>query len=664
MKPEAEFNPPANRSLRPEKKDRKSDFFDDAGRAITGGVIRFMRSRLGKPDRIVPIANSHSAEIKAFSDNRIKEEARRLGLEIRISGFEDELVGRCFALIREAADRALGMRHFDCQLIGGWALLRGMIAEMETGEGKTLTATLAAGTAALAGIPVHVICVNDYLTARDAEWMGPVYKAMGLKVGVVTHETPREMRPAEYDCDIAYCNNKEITFDYLRDKLTLGEISDPLRIQAEYLYAGRIREQKLLLRGLHFAIADEADSLLIDESRTPLIISGGSGDAEEERFMREAITVAEALKEGKDYTLDRNLNSIDISNTGFERIAELTVSLGPLWKGTIRRHDIVRKALSALLLFDRDIHYLVRDGKVQIIDEYTGRVMPDRTWERGIHQLIEIKEGCEPTRQHEPLARMTYQRFFRRYLHLSGMTGTAWEVRDELWNVYGLSVLKIPTNRPVRRVHMPDRIFPTVDEKYNAIMRRIEELHGQGRPVLAGTRSVQVSEELGRLCTEAGIVHEILNAKNDKEEAGIVARAGEYGSITVATNMAGRGTDIKLGKGVAELQGLHVILTERHEAGRIDRQLEGRCARQGDPGSFESFLSLEDPILEGGRGGALAWIARTFLSPGSYLWTLAAKTAILRAQKKMERVHARMRSELLKMDEKMGTMLSFSGKQE
>lgn len=599
-----------------------------------------------------------------MSDARIKEEARRLGLEIRMRGLDDELVGRCFAAIREAADRAIGMRHFDCQLIGGWALLQGMIAEMETGEGKTLTATLAAGAAALAGIPVHVICVNDYLTARDAELMGPVYRALGLKVGVITHETPRELRPIEYDCDITYCNNKEITFDYLRDKLALGEISDPLRIQAEYLYSGSARERKLLLRGLHFAIADEADSLLIDESRTPLIISGGSGHAEEENFLREAISIAGSLREGNDYTLDRNLNDINISKSGYEHVLELTSSLGPLWKGTIRRHDTIRKALSALLLFEKDIHYLVRDGKVQIIDEYTGRLMPDRSWERGIHQLIEIKEGCEPTRQHEPLARMTYQRFFRRYLHLSGMTGTAWEVRDELWKVYGLSVLKIPTNRPVRRIHMPDRIFPSVDEKFKAVMDRIEELHAQGRPVLVGTRSVQVSEELGRRCTQTGIVHEVLNAKNDKEEAGIVARAGEYGSTTVATNMAGRGTDIKLGRGVAELQGLHVILTERHEAGRIDRQLEGRCARQGDPGSFECFLSLEDPILEGGRGGMLAWFAKRLLRPGSYLWTLAVKRAILRAQKKMERVHARSRSELLKMDEKMGTMLSFSGKQE
>ena len=664
MKPKREFHPPANRSLRPEKRDSKSGFLEDAAMAVSGGIMRLVRSRLENPARIVEIVESTAAGVEAMSDAQIRAEARRTGLAIRMEGFRDELVGRSFALIREAAQRSIGLRHFNCQLIGGWALIRGMVAEMETGEGKTLTATLAAGTAALAGIPVHVICVNDYLTARDAEGMGPVYRALGLKVGVITHEIPQEKRPAEYDCDIVYCNNKEVTFDYLRDKLSLGEVSDPLRIQAERLHSGDARERKLLLRGLHFAIADEADSLLVDESRTPLIISGRTGDAEEEMFMREAIEVARSLEEGRDYKLDVNISNIELTDAGYSRIMETSESLGPLWKGTIRRNDTVRKALTALLVFRKDIHYLVREGKVQIIDEYTGRLMPDRSWERGIHQLIEIKEGCDPTRQHEPLARMTYQRFFRRYLHLSGMTGTAWEIRNELWKVYGLTVLKVPTNRPLRRIHMADRVFPTLEEKYAAILARVKELHAAGRPVLVGTRSVSVSEELGRRFTDAGLSHKVLNAKNDREEAEIVALAGELGSITVATNMAGRGTDIKLGPGVTGLEGLHVILTERHEAHRIDRQLEGRCGRQGDPGGFECFLSLEDPILEGSRGGVFAWLAKRALRQGSYLWTLAAKTAILRAQKKMEYIHSRMRHDLLKMDEKIGTMLSFSGKQE
>jgi preprotein translocase subunit SecA len=298
---------------------------------------------------------------------------------------------------------------------------------------------------------------------------------------------------------------------------------------------------------------------------------------------------------------------------------------------------------------------------VQIVDEYTGRLMPDRSWERGIHQLIEIKEGCGLTRQVESIARITYQRFFRRYLHLCGMTGTAWEVRRELWSVYGLAVRRIPTEKPLRRAYSPDVIVPSAVEKRRVVLERVEGLNRRGRPVLIGTRSVAASEEVSRCFFDAGLGHRVLNAKNDSEEAAIVEDAGHYGTITIATNMAGRGTDIKLGPGVAEAGGLHVILTERHEAGRIDRQLAGRCGRQGDPGSFEAILSMEDLLLEGGRAGAFGWVARHMVRPGSSLWTLVSKVAILHAQRKMERVHARARRELLKQDERMGTLLSFSG---
>jgi preprotein translocase subunit SecA len=580
---------------------------------------------------------------------------------MRKEGFQNEIVGHLFALVREAAARTIGQRHFNAQLMGGWALLRGTAVEMETGEGKTLTATLPASAAALAGIPVHVICVNDYLTSRDAETMGPVYKALGLTVGCVVHEVTPQERRAAYRCHITYCNNKEITFDYLRDKLTLGEMTNSLRLQAEYLYSDHMREERLLLRGLFFAICDEADSLLIDEARTPLIISGSGSGKEEEEFQRQALSLAKTLEEGADYSIDNDKNTIDLREDGIERIRKASLSFGPLWAGTIRRNDVIRKALAALHLFKPDIHYLVREGKVQIVDEYTGRLMPDRSWERGIHQLIEIKEGCEITSQHEPLARMTYQRFFRRYLHLCGMTGTAWEVRKELWSVYSLPVVRIPTERSLRRISLPDTILPTIAEKGRAIRERVEGLHREGRPVLVGTRSVAVSEELSRLFTEAGLDHRVLNAKNEREEAAIVAGAGRYGSITVATNMAGRGTDIKLGKGVAELKGLHVILTERHEAARIDRQLAGRCARQGDPGSYEAILSLEDSLLEDKRAALLKWFIGHTFRTGSSLWTVVSKIAILYAQSKMDRVHARARRELLKQDEKMGTLLSFSG---
>lgn len=664
MRSEQMYHPPATRSDRPEKIERRPHAVENAVRSLTRGLTRFVRTRMIRPERIVPLVRACESAMSTLNDRGLKDQGRQLGLKIRQEGFRDDLVAQSFALIREVAWRTLGLRHFDTQIMGGWVLLQGMIAEMETGEGKTLTATLAAGTAAIAGIPVHVICVNDYLTARDAEGMGPVYRALGLKVGCVTHEVPHESRQAAYQCDVVYCNNKEIAFDYLRDKLVLGDLTHPLRLQAEHLYSDRMREHRLLLRGLHFAIADEADSLLIDESRTPLIISGAAGGSEEEAFMREALSVADDLQEGEDYLIERNEGRVDLTDRGVTRIRELTTFLGPLWRGTIRRNDMVRNALSARHLFHRDIHYLVCEGKVQIVDEYTGRLMPDRSWERGIHQLIEIKEGCEVTRHKESLARMTYQRFFKRYRHLCGMTGTAWEVNGELGQVYGLTVARIPTNRPLIRVRHPDRIMPTLQAKYQAVRDRVRELHQCGQPVLVGTRSVSVSEEISRLFAQDGLKHQVLNAKNDRDEAWIIARAGEYGNITIATNMAGRGTDIKLGPGVAERGGLHVILTERHETGRIDRQLIGRCARQGDPGSHESVLSLEDPILEGKRGRVLVWIIRKTLSPGSYLWTLAVKTAILLAQKRIEREHARMRHELLKMDEKVGTTLSFSGTRE
>jgi preprotein translocase subunit SecA len=658
------YHPPATRSDRPEKRENRPHAVEKAVLSVTGRLSRYVRTRMIRPGRIIPLVMACEPALSALNDRSLRDEGRQLGLKIRQQGFRDDLVARSFALIREVSWRTLGYRHFDTQMMGGWVLLQGMIAEMQTGEGKTLTATLAAGTAALAGIPVHVICVNDYLTARDAEGMGPVYRALGLKVGCITHEVPHESRPAVYQCDVVYCNNKEIAFDYLRDKLVLGERTHPLRLHAEHLYSDRIREQRLLLRGLHFALADEADSLLIDESRTPLIISGAAGGSGEEAFMREALSVADDLHEGEDYLFDRNEGRVDLTDRGAARIRERTAALGPLWRGTIRRNDMVRNALSARHLFHRDIHYLVREGKVQIIDEYTGRLMPDRAWEKGIHQLIEIKEGCEPTGHKVSLARMTYQRFFRRYRHLCGMTGTAWEVGGELGRVYGLTVARIPTNRPLIRVRYPDRIMPTLEAKYRAVRVRVRELHQAGRPVLVGTRSVSVSEEISRLFDADGLEHRVLNAKNDRDEAGIIARAGEYGNITIATNMAGRGTDIKLGPDVAERGGLHVILTERHDSGRIDRQLIGRCARQGDPGSYEAFLSLEDPILEGKSSMVLTWIIRMTLPPGSYLWKLAVKTAILLAQRRMEQVHARMRYELLKMDEKIGTTLSFSGIQE
>ncbi len=662
MKTRFSDRPPADYTFRPENKDREHSFLHTLAMLARMPFLAPGRSarRLAM---IVPPVRAMAQRAAALDDAGLVEEARLLGMEIRRNGLKMESVGALFAVISEVADRTLGMRHFDVQFMGGWALLCGMLPEMETGEGKTLTATLAAGAVALAGVPVHVICVNDYLTQRDAEEMGPLYRFLGLTVGCVTHQLSHEERRAAYSCDITYCCNKEVVFDYLRDKLTLGQVYDPLRLRSEYLYSENARERKLLLRGLHFAICDEADSLLVDEARTPLIISGIGRGGEEERFLAEVLSVARTLVEGRDFIIDRHENDVELTGAGEERVEKASASLSRAWAGSIRRNEAVRKALTALHIFQADIHYLVRDGKVQIIDQSTGRLMPDRSWEQGLHQFIELKEGCELTRQLESLARITYQRFFRRYLHLCGMTGTAWEIRRELWLVYGLKVVRIATNRPLRRTRLPGCILRSDDEKYRAIMERVGELSRSGRPVLVGTPSLAASERLSAVFNEACLEHRVLNAKNDREEAAIVAEAGQRGAVTIATNMAGRGTDIKLGPGVPEAGGLHVIVSECHEAGRIDRQLAGRCGRQGDPGSFEIFFSPDDMLLEGNRAGLVRWAVK-LLPKSAPLWTLVVKSAILHGQKRTEQAHSRMRRMILRQDEKRDTLLSFSGPNE
>lgn len=656
-------SPPATHVLRPERKDRRSGTLENITRKITGGFLRILRERNSWIPDFISRVEHHGQALETMSDKKIGEVAADLRDHLHLKGFKMEYVAHSFAMVREVASRTMGLRHFNTQLIGGWVLLKGMVAEMETGEGKTLTATLAGVTAALAGVPVHVITVNDYLTARDAEWMGPIYKYLGIKVGCIIHDMPHEDRRSAYGCDVTYCTNKEITFDYLRDRIALEGSRDHLRLHAEYLYGNGARVRRLLLRGLHYAIVDEADSILIDEARTPLIISKAPVGKKESVFMEQAMELSEGLKEEVDYRVDEVSRKIELTDAGKREIRDRVSSLGPLWTGTVRREEIVRLALTANHLFRRDENYLVRDGKVQIIDEFTGRVMADRSYERGLHQLIEIKEDCEVTQQPETLARISYQRFFKRYLHLAGMTGTAWEVRQELWSVYGLSVVRIPTHRKIQRKACPDRIFSSEKEKWRTMVETVLAIHDEGRPVLVGTRSVAASEKASRLLKELNLAHQVLNAKQDEEEAEIISRAGEIGSITIATNMAGRGTDIRLGPGVEERHGLHVILTERHEAGRIDRQLAGRCGRLGDPGSYEAILSLEDPVLDG-RGGIAGWLARRIAQPDSAVWMWLSKRSILGAQRKLEGLHAKIRKALLREDERRGDMLSFSGRSE
>jgi preprotein translocase subunit SecA len=652
----------------PERPDEVLGWLDQKGDRLAGAVIRRLRAREERARRFAERVAALSAAVEDLSEAAFAEAVEEVRTGLRRHGFREEEAARSFALVREAARRHIGKRHFDVQIMGGWVLLAGMVAEMETGEGKTLTATLAASTAALAGLPVHVISVNDYLVARDAEEMGPIYRALGLSVGVVVHGLKPDERRAEYGNDVTYTSNKEVAFDYLRDRIAMGRMRTRVRLDLERLARGRSRAEQMVLRGLCFGIVDEADSVLVDEARTPLIISGGNdNDHLEEEVYQSAVEMAGELETGRDFVIDDREHRVVLTESGEERLEVLAKPVGGIFKGPHRRSEFVSRALAALHVFQRDKHYLVADGKVQIIDEYTGRVMPDRTWQHGLHQMIEAKEGLEISGHSEPLAQISYQRLFRRYLRLAGMTGTAREVAGELWSVYRLAVVRIPTHRALRRQDWGSRVYQDGPAKWSAIVERIQSLNREGRPVLIGTRSVSASENLSALLDEAGLAHRVLNARQDKGEAEVVAEAGQPARITVATNMAGRGTDIRLPPDSLEAGGLHVIATERHESHRIDRQLYGRCGRQGDPGSFEMVVSLDDELIRAhGRALPLLLWLEDLLARGrpadetSWLRNLAARLA----QRRAERLHAKLRSMLLAMDERTANMLAFSGKGE
>ena len=650
----------------PERRVSPDGRLERLGVELRSELLRFRAARTGRWAAMVLRVREHGASIAGLEPADVRRTASQLGQRLRREGFQDEPVAAAFALVREVAAGTTGLRPFDVQVVGGWILLQGLVAEMETGEGKTLTATLPAATAALAGIPVHIITVNDYLAARDAEWMGPIYRALGLSVGVIVHGMAHEARQAAYACDVTYCTNKELVFDYLRDRLVLGRHAERIRLQVDRLSGGASRVSRLLLRGLHYAIVDEADSVLVDEARTPLIISAGAepDGLSAHQLYETALALADRLEAGTDYRVEARERAVQLTTAGEGRLDELAAPLGGPWAGARRRHELVRQALTARHLFRRDSHYLVREGKVQIVDEFTGRIMGDRSWEHGLHQLIEAKEGVAITQQNAPVARISYQRFFRRYLRLAGMTGTAREAAGELRKVYGLSVVRVPTNQPLVRRKLPDQVYLSVGDKWSAVVARIQGLHREGRPVLVGTRSVAASERLAALLTETGLPHVVLNARQDRDEAAIVARAGEPGSITVATNMAGRGTDIRLAPGMAERGGLHVLATERHEASRIDRQLYGRCGRQGDPGTFQAIVSLEDELVAVHARPGWRRLAALGLRAGGRAGAWTAGLVIRLAQRRAEALHSRARRELLKMDEHVESALAFSGRGE
>jgi len=651
-----------------ERADHEPPFHDRVAEYLATRVLAPARDWLRDPAqalrRIVEYAEQHERSLRLAGDADLAMQARGMRVRLRRQGFAAELVGQCFALAREAASRTIGQRHYDVQLMAGWALLQGKLVEMETGEGKTIAATLPAATVALAGYPVHVITVNDYLARRDADEMRPLYRFLGLSVGTVVQGMPKGERRQAYAQTITYCTNKELAFDYLRDRVALAQRSSKLHLSLEKMRGSASRDEDLVLRGLYFGLVDEADSIFVDEARTPLILSSSTGAEDEKARCLQALELAQRLTPALEFMVDLAERSVALTAAGRAKLEDLTNDLTGVWTSARGREELVTQALTAWILYRRDQHYVVTDGKVQIVDESTGRVMPDRSWERGLHQLIEVKEDCEPTQRRDTLARLTYQRLFRRYIRLAGMTGTAKEVAREVRSVYGLDTVRIPLHRPSRRSYAKPLVCATRSEKWRRVAVAVERLAvAGGRPVLIGTRSVKASEEISAVLDEFGIEHALLNAKQDQEEANVVAIAGQPSRVTVATNMAGRGTDIRLGKDVAEQGGLHVILTEYHESRRIDRQLFGRCARQGDPGSCEAIVSIEDEIYtvyapETVR--LLEHLARR----GVRLPDVVYKGLRWLTQLRAERRNAYVRVQNLHHDRRLDRVLAFSGRGE
>ncbi len=529
--------------------------------------------------RLAPIVdeiNSFEPEIQKLSDDQLRGKTPEFKQRLENGEELDDLLPEAFAVAREASVRALGMRPFDVQLIGGLVLHQGKIAEMKTGEGKTLVATMPIYLNALSGKGVHLVTVNDYLAKRDSEWMGQIYKFLGLSVSCIVHGLDDIERQQAYNADITYGTNNEFGFDYLRDNM-------------------KFRMEELVQRDLHYAIVDEVDSILIDEARTPLIISGPAEKSTELYFRVNRITPQ--LKEEIHYTKEEKTRSVALNEDGVARVERL-LGIENLYDArnmTINHH--VQQALRAHVLFTRDVDYIVKDGQVIIVDEFTGRLMPGRRYSEGLHQALEAKEGVKVENENQTLASITFQNYFRMYDKLAGMTGTAETEAAEFAKIYKLDVVVVPTHQTMIRKDFPDCIYRTESEKFKAVAGEIKELHNIKRPVLVGTISITKSEKLSEMLKRSGVPHQVLNAKLHEKEAEIVSKAGQPGAVTISTNMAGRGTDIVLGPGVVAVGGLHIIGTERHESRRIDNQLRGRSGRQGDPGSSRFYLSLEDDLM-------------------------------------------------------------------
>ena len=582
---------------------------------------------------IVDEINGLEPSLSGLSDSSLAAKTQEFKKRLADGETLDDILPEAFAVVREASKRVLGMRHFDVQLIGGITLHRGNIAEMRTGEGKTLVATLPVYLNALTGKGVHVVTVNDYLAKRDSEWMGKLYRALGLSVGLIVANLDYNQRKLAYASDITYGTNNEFGFDYLRDNMV-------------------IHAEQMVQRPLNYAIVDEVDSILIDEARTPLIISG-PGERSTDSYYTLAKVVPQ-LVAGEDYTIDEKQKTIAPTESGIAKVEKMLKIENLYDSANLELNHLLNASLRAYAMMHRDKDYVVKDGQVVIVDEFTGRLMFGRRYSDCLHQAIEAKEGLKVERESQTLASITFQNYFRMYEKLAGMTGTAKTEEQEFNNIYGLEVYEIPPNKPLLRKDLPDLIFKTKKAKYKAVVKDVVERHKKGQPVLVGTTSITQSEQLSDMLLKSGVPHNVLNAKHHEKEAEIVANAGQRGMVTIATNMAGRGTDISLGEGVAELGGLHILGTERHESRRIDNQLRGRSGRQGDPGSSQFFLSLEDDLMRiFGADNISGMMDKLGMEEDEPIEHSLITKSIERAQKKVENHNFNIRKYILEYDDVM-----------
>ncbi len=601
-------------------------------------IIDGNEREVGRLRRTARAVNAFEAEITALSDDELKAKTAEFKGRLEQGETLDAMLPETFAVVREASKRTIGMRHFDVQIMGGQVLYEGRIAEMKTGEGKTLVATLPVYARALEGRGVHVVTVNDYLARRDAEWMGPVYEFLGLKVGIIQHGLDSAQRREQYLCDVTYVTNNEVGFDYLRDNMA-WQVED------------------LVQRELYFALVDEVDSILIDEARTPLIISGPSQETGElyDKFAQ----IIPRLKKGDDFTVDEKAHAVPITEAGVAKVEKMLGVQNLYDQRNIELTHQLNAALKAWNLFHRDQQYIVKDDDVIIVDEFTGRLMYGRRYSDGIHQAIEAKEGIKVRGEDQTLATITFQNLFRLYDHLAGMTGTAKTEEREFRDIYGLDVVVVPTNMPMVRKDNSDIVYKSEKAKFDAVVDEIIAEYQKGRPVLVGTRSIEKSEMLAAMLRRKGVECNVLNAKYHEQEAEIIKDAGQDAQVTIATNMAGRGTDIKLGEGVAKNGGLHIIGTERHESRRIDNQLRGRSGRQGDPGSSRFYVSLEDEVMRLFGGERMTNIMeRVGFTDEQPIESGLVTKSIQRAQGKVENHNYEIRKHVLEYDDVMNKQRS------